>query len=80
MQKTWKHVVIIAKHDNKDNLIYKQSLAGSLSSFFFCTTFGKFWGFFSFTVCLLGCFLVFFHQIAIYLDKGKTEQNLGRTE
>lgn len=27
-------MVIIAKHENKDNLIYKQSLAGSLSSLF----------------------------------------------
>lgn len=49
-------MVIIAKHENKDNLIYKQSLAGSLSSLFSKAPLENsvvcFWVFFFY--CLLG--------------------------
>lgn len=77
-------MVIIAKHENKDNLIYKQSLAGSLSSLFSKAPLENsvvcFWVFF---YCLLGFGggfllfgLVFFFFIkSPFTEASKANQN-----
>lgn len=69
-----KHVVIIAKHENKDNLIYQQSLAGSLSSLFSVPPLENSGVFFLLLFAGFGCLFFFFIK-SPFTETSKAKQN-----